>query len=76
MPKTDTHRVVPNPDGGWDVKRDGGQRASRHFDTKVEAVATAREISSNQDTELAIHGMDGRIQGRDSHGNDPFPPRG
>jgi Uncharacterized protein conserved in bacteria (DUF2188) len=25
--------------------------------------------------ELLIHGQDGRIRGRDSHGIDPFPPR-
>ena len=72
----DTHHVVPNPEGGWDVKRGGGQRASHHTDTKVEAITIARTISDNQQTELLIHGKDGRIQGKDSHGHDPFPPRG
>lgn len=72
----DSHHVVPNPDGGWDVKRGGGQRASKHCDTKADAVAAAREISRNQGTELVIHGANGRIQSSDSHGNDPFPPKG
>lgn len=33
MAKQDTHHVVPNPDGGWNVKRGGGQKASHHTDT-------------------------------------------
>lgn len=33
-----SHHVVPNPSGGWDVKRGGGERASGHFATKAQAV--------------------------------------
>lgn len=76
MTKQDTHHVVPNQDGGWDVKRGGGQKASHHTDTKAEAEKIAREISRNQGTELVIHGKDGKIQSKDSHGNDPYPPKG
>lgn len=71
-----THHVVPNPNGGWDVKRGGANRASNHADTKIEAEAIARQISQKQKTELVIHGKDGKIQRKDSHGNDNFPPRG
>lgn len=70
-----TH-VVPNPDGGWDINQSGGQRSSGHFDKKQDAVDRAREISQNQNTELVIHNKDGQIGGKDSHGNDPFPPKG
>ena len=73
---TNQHHVVSNPDGGWDVKRSGSQRASGHWDTKKEAVDEGRIISRNQGTELVIHKSDGTIQSRDSHGNDPYPPRG
>lgn len=76
MAKQDTHHVVPNQDGGWDVKRGGGQKASHHTDTKAGAEKIAREISRNQGTELVIHGKDGKIQSKDSHGNDPYPPKG
>lgn len=76
MAKQDTHHVVPNQDGGWDVKRGGGQKASHHADTKAEAERIARDISKNQGTELVIHGKDGKIQSKDSHGNDPYPPKG
>lgn len=73
--KRDTHHVVPNPEGGWDVKRGGGEKASRHFETKQEAIDGGREISRNQGTEFIIHNRDGRISQSDSHGNDPCPPK-
>ena len=74
MSKT-TH-VVPNPDGGWDVKHGGADRASKHFDRKQNAVDWGRDLSRRQGNEFYIHGMDGRIQDKDSHGRDPFPPKG
>lgn len=76
MSKQKSQYIVPNPDGGWDVKKGGAERASKHFETKQEAINTGREISQNQGTELVIHGKDGKIQQKDSHGNDPFPPKG
>lgn len=74
MVKRDTHRVMPHQDG-WQVKRDGNQKASHVADTKKDAEKIAREISKNQNTELQIHGKDMKIQSSDSHGNDPFPPK-
>ena len=71
-----THHVVPNSDGGWDVKRGGGERATSHHDRKQYAVTAAREVSRNQQTELRIHNKDGRIANSDSHGGDPYPPKG
>lgn len=71
-----THHVVPNPDRGWDVKVGGGEKSIKHFDTKQPAVDFGRGVSQNQKSELFIHGADGRIQSRDSHGNDPHPPKG
>ncbi|MBF0116593.1 MAG: DUF2188 domain-containing protein [Magnetococcales bacterium] len=67
----ETHHVVPNPDGGWDVRRGGTERATGHFDTKRDAITRGREVSNNQGTELRIHNRDGKIRGSDSHGHDP-----
>lgn len=69
------HHVVPNQDGGWDVKRNNSERISFHADTKKDAVDRGREISRNQGTEFIIHGQDGKIQNADSHGHDPNPPK-
>ena len=73
--KRQSHHIVHDPNGGWDVKRSGSQRISGHYGTKTEAINAGRIISRNQGTELVIHGLDGRIQSSDSHGNDPCPPR-
>ena len=73
MPRK-THHVVHNPDGGWDVKKGGANRASKHFDTKQNAENWGRQVSTNQHSEFIIHGLDGRIQRCDSHGKDPCPP--
>lgn len=75
MAKRGSHHVVPNSDGGWDIRKGGGQRSSGHFDTKQPAVDRAREISRNQNTELVIHNLSGKISQSDSHGNDPNPPK-
>ena len=71
-----THHLLPNPAGGWDVKRGDARRASSHHNTKRDAVSRGREISRNQETELRIHNRDGRIASSDSHGGDPLPPKG
>lgn len=67
--------VVPR-ESGWAVQGAGAKRATELFDRKTDAVDRAREISKNQGAELLIHGRNGQIQSRDSHGNDKFPPRG
>ena len=71
-----THHVVPNPSGGWDLKRGGADRASSHHDRKQDAIDAGRVVSRNQGTELRIHNKDGRISDSDSHGGDPYPPKG
>jgi Uncharacterized protein conserved in bacteria (DUF2188) len=70
-----THHVVPNSEGGWDVKKGGGQKSIKHFDRKQEAVDYGRGVSKNQNSEFIVHKKDGKIQNPDSHGGDPFPPR-
>lgn len=71
-----THHVVPNPNGGWDVKGGVSVKVSNDFEKKADAVDKGREISQNQGSEFYIHGKDGRIQSKDSHGNDPNPTKG
>lgn len=71
-----THHVVPSSSGGWNVKRGGAERASGHFDKKVDAINYGRGVSQNQGTEFLIHNLNGQISQSDSHGRDPYPPRG
>jgi uncharacterized protein YdaT len=67
--------VVPH-DGDWAIRGEGNERVTSVHDTQREAIDAAREIARNQQSELLIHGRDGLIRERDSHGNDPFPPPG
>jgi len=70
-----SHHVVPNPKGGWSVKKGGASRASRTFTNKHAATNYARKISRRQGSELIIHRKDGTIQKAAGHGHDPNPPR-
>ena len=74
--RSGTHHVVPNPAGGWDVRRGGAERASGHFETKAEAIDRGREMSRNAGTEFKMHNRDGRTAQSDSHGNDPRDIKG
>ena len=69
------HHVVPHK-SGWAVKGAGNQKATSVHGTKRGATNAGRQIAKHQTSELVIHGKDGKIQSKDSHGNDPFPPRG
>ncbi|MCR4798874.1 MAG: DUF2188 domain-containing protein [Bacteroidales bacterium] len=62
--------------GEWKVRREGSLRATKVFETKSDAVEYGKKIGRENRVELYIHKMDGRISGRNSYGNDPFPPRG
>lgn len=74
MSKRNQH-VVPR-DNQWAVRGAGATRDTELFGRKQDAVDRAREIAQNQQTELVVHGENGQIQYKDSHGHDPFPPRG
>jgi len=67
--------VVPH-EKGWAVRGEGASRAEVVTETKKEAIEAARKLAKDQHAELVIHGKDGRIQTKDSHGHDPYPPKG
>lgn len=60
----------------WGVRGEGNGRLTSKHPTQREAIDAGREIARNQRSELLIHGRDGRIRERDSHGHDPNPPKG
>lgn len=76
MPRNPQVAVEPRPDGRWAVQTDGTQRADSLHDRKSDAVVRGRELAENKQTELVIKGADGRIQQKNSHGNDPRSTRG
>lgn len=73
MTKRNQH-VVPHSGGGWAVQPAGTREPASVHETQQQAIDRARAVARNQGTELLIHGRNGRIRRRDSHGGDPFPP--
>ncbi|STX37715.1 DUF2188 domain-containing protein [Legionella feeleii] len=70
-----TRHVVPNPKG-WANKKGGADKATSVHSTKKEAEKAARTQSKKEGSELVIHGKDGQIQRKDSHGHDPHNIKG
>lgn len=74
--KRKTTHVVPDSQSGWNVKKGGDDKSISHHNKKDNAIDNARKISKKNHSELYIHGKDGKIQRKDSHGGDPYPPKG
>ncbi len=72
MAKGKNQYVVPTKDG-WGVKGQRNQKLTVKTDTKVDALKIGKKIAKNQ--QLTILGKDGKIQNKNSYGNDPFPPK-
>lgn len=68
--------VTHRPDGNWQVKGAGNSKATVITSTQKEAIKIATNIARNQKSELVVHGLDGKIRGKNSYGNDPYPPKG
>jgi hypothetical protein len=70
-----SHHVVPAIDGGWSVKKEGSERASKHFPTKEAAETWGRMQSIKDRSQLVIHRRDGTIAQKDSYGGNANPSR-
>lgn len=75
QPKQNTQRVTPRPDGKWQHKADGNQRATKITDTQRQAQQSAIQVAKKQKSEVVVHGKDGKIRSKDSYGRDPNPPK-
>ena len=67
---------VTRSDDDWVVRREGSERASSRHSTQRDALEAARNTAKREQVELIWQGRDHKIQGRDSYGNDPYPPPG
>lgn len=67
--------ITHNPNGGWNVLGAGNKKPTIILPTKKEAIDYGKAIAKNQQSELVIHRLDGKIQDKDSYGNDPHPPK-
>lgn len=77
MPRRKVYHVTPNPGGGWNVKKERGERASARFGTKDPAIKRAKELAKAGGLgQVKIHKKDGTIQTEYTYGEDPHPPEG
>jgi hypothetical protein len=53
----------------WGLQVDGEVRFT--YDTQEETIEAGRRHAEQEHGELVIHGKDGQIREKDSHGNDP-----
>jgi uncharacterized protein YdaT len=67
--------VVPRQDK-WAVETDNAERAVKITKTQQEAIEIGKQIAQNNNSELLIHGKDGKIREKNSYGNDTYPPKG
>jgi len=67
---------VVKTDDGWGIRGENNSRITKNFDTQHKAIEKARKIAINQNSELLIHGKNGKIRERSSYGSDRYPPEG
>jgi hypothetical protein len=61
----------PHPGGGWQNTVADSSRAANVHPTKAAAEAKGREMAMARKTEHVIQDRSGKIQRRNSYGNDP-----
>lgn len=76
MGKSQSVHIVPNGSGAWSIKQSGVSAPLATHNRQSDAIDQGRSIARDTSAELFIHGRNGQIRARDSHGNDPFPPKG
>lgn len=76
MSMTKNVHVVKTPDDRWAVKTENSQRAVKVTSTQQEAIERGKLIAQNNQSELIIHGRDGKIREKNSYGTDNHPPKG
>lgn len=73
------YHITKSKDGaGWDLKKQGGERASIKAETKVEIIKATREFMQNKEGSVKIHKGDGKFQEERTYprASDPVKSRG
>lgn len=77
MPKKERIHVTQRPDGQWQGRKEGAERASVLSSTQREAIKKSTDIAKNNgEAQVIIHGTNGKIREEHTYGSDPYPPKG
>ena len=60
----------------WAAAHEGRSRPDSTHRTQERAISAGRRVAKKEQTELVVHGRDGRVRERDSYGNDPRRTKG
>ena len=58
------YHVVKRPDGKWEVKFAGGQKAIKLFATQKEAIEYTKQMAENQGGAMLVHNSKGANKGK------------
>ena len=58
------YHVVKRPDGKWEVKYAGGEKAIKLFKTQAEATEYTKQMAKNQGGVMLVHNSKGANKGR------------
>ena len=74
--KGPSFHVVPAPNGGgkFVVKEEGNPKPVTRPATQRQSIERAIPKAKQNQSEVVIHGRNGKIRDSDSYGNDPNPP--
>lgn len=53
------NHITKHPQGGWQIKKSGSQRALKRFKTQKEAIEYAKHLEDTTETAYVIHKADG-----------------
>ena len=73
--KNSGNQHVVNRNNGWAVRGAGNSKDTTVEPTKNQAHQKAKSIAKNKGSDTKVHRKDGKIQGGESYGNDPCPPK-
>ena len=57
-----SYHVCQHPQGGWQVKGAGSDKALKRFPTQAEAIKWARELEKSSGVSFRVHSMKGKIR--------------
>ena len=75
MPQQGDVHVVPG-EKGWRVEVEGASRARSTHGTQAEAARAGRVVARKNESELLVHGRDGKIRQRNTYRRDPRATKG
>ncbi|MCR5333238.1 MAG: DUF2188 domain-containing protein [Bacilli bacterium] len=57
-----SYHISQHPNGGWQVKGAGSEKALKRFPTQAEAIKYARELEKSSGVSFRVHSMKGKIR--------------